>query len=152
MTLRKRRALSALENQVMGVVWKQKHATADEVRVALADVRVLKDSTVRTVLRRLEEKGYLRHTTAGRTFVYEPRVDAVRAAAEAVRGIIERFCQGSVETLLVGMVDDEIVPAEKLQALADKIAAAEASSARQGGVKPQVAEKSAKRSSKGKSR
>jgi BlaI family penicillinase repressor len=149
MALRKRRPLSALENQVMGVLWKRKRATADEVRVALADVRALKDSTVRTVLRRLEEKGYLRHTAAGRTYVYEPRVDAVRAAADAVRGILERFCQGSVETLLVGMVDDEIVPAEKLQALADKIAAAEASGARQGGAKPQAG---GKRPRKGKAR
>jgi predicted transcriptional regulator len=148
MTLRKRRPLSALENQVMDVVWQRGHATADQVRTALAGERELKDSTVRTVLRRLEAKGYLRHATAGRTYVYEPRVDAVRAAAEAVRGIIERFCQGSVETLLVGMVDGEIVPAEKLQALADKIAAAEAG-AGQGGTKPQA---DGKRPSKGRLR
>src|SRR5262245_41500459 len=106
MTARKRRALSPLENDVMGVMWSRERATADEVRQALAGVRELKDSTVRTVLRRLEEKGYVRHAAEGRTYVYEPKVDALRAAADAVRGIIERFCQGSVETLLVGMVDD----------------------------------------------
>lgn len=125
MAFRKRKALSALENEVMAVVWARKRATADEVRIALSTTRELKDSTIRTVLRRLESKGYLRHAVLGRTYVYEPKVDAVGAAADAVRGIIERFCQGSVETLLVGMVDDEIVPAEKLEALAKKIAAAE---------------------------
>jgi BlaI family penicillinase repressor len=152
MTLRKRRPLSALENQVMDVVWQRGRATADEVRTALAGERELQDSTVRTVLRRLEEKGQLKHTVAGRTYVYEPRVDAVRAAAEAVRGIIERFCQGSVETLLVGMVDDEIVPAETLQALADKIAAAEAAGPGEGGAKPPAAPKATKRSSTRRSR
>jgi predicted transcriptional regulator len=47
-----------------------------------------------------------------------------------VRGIIERFCAGSVENLLVGMVDSELVSADKLKGLADKIAKAEAAQGR----------------------
>ena len=46
-------------------------------------------------------------------------------ATDAVRGIVERFCDGSVEDLLVGMVDDELVSADKLKELAAKIAKAE---------------------------
>src|SRR3954454_25236888 len=98
-------SLSPLENVVMSVVWERGKATADEVRTALAKSQPLKDSTIRTVLRRLEQKGYVAHTTAGRTFGYTPQVDARNVAADAVRSIIERFCQGSVEDLLVGMVD-----------------------------------------------
>jgi BlaI family transcriptional regulator, penicillinase repressor len=121
----KRPALSPLENLVMGVVWARHRATADEVRAEMSRRRPLKDSTIRTVLRRLEEKGYLTHVVEGRTYVYAPRIDSSRAAADAVRGIIERFCEGSVEALLVGMVADELLPADKLRELADRIDAME---------------------------
>jgi predicted transcriptional regulator len=58
---------------------------------------------VRTVLRRLEEKGYLRHEVDGRTFVYHATQHRRGVAARAVQQIIDRFCGGSVEQLLVGM-------------------------------------------------
>jgi predicted transcriptional regulator len=110
----------------MRIVWTQGQATADDVRTALARDKPLKDSTVRTVLRRLEQKGYVSHVVSGRTYVYAPKVDSMRAAADAVRGIIDRFCAGSVETLLVGMVDSELLAADKLRELADRIDASEA--------------------------
>lgn len=110
----------------MNALWQRGTATAEDVRNDLAGARPLKDSTVRTVLRRLEEKGFARHTTEGRTYVYSPTVASQSVATEAVRGIIERFCDGSVEDLLVGMVDSEIVSADTLKKLADRIAKAEA--------------------------
>lgn len=122
--------LSPLENSVMNVLWARESATADDVRTALAASQPLKDSTVRTILRRLEEKGFVQHTTEGRTYVYSPTVASQNVATDAVRGIIERFCDGSVEDLLVGMVDDQIVSADKLKKLADKIAKAEAAQKR----------------------
>jgi predicted transcriptional regulator len=105
----------------MRAIWERGQATADEVRTALASSQPLKDSTIRTILRRLEEKGYVAHRTVGRTFVYTPQVDSRNVAVDAVRGVIERFCRGSVEDLLVGMVDSEIVSPQKLQELADRI-------------------------------
>ncbi len=83
----------------------------------------MKDSTVRTILRRLEEKGYVRHATEGRTYVYSPTVASRSVAADAVRGIMERFCNGSLEDLLVGMVDREVVSPAELQELAERIGA-----------------------------
>ena len=122
--------LSPLENQVMNVVWQRGAATADDVRTALAKSRRLKDSTIRTVLRRLEEKGFIEHTVEGRTFRFSPKIAPQNVATNAVRGIIDRFCAGSVENLLVGMVDSELLSAETLKSLADKIAKAEAAQKR----------------------
>ncbi len=122
---RQKPTLSTLENAVMRVVWERRRATADEVRTVLAKTQPLKDSTIRTILRRLEQKGYVTHTTAGRAFVYTPQVDSRNVAADAVRGIIERFCQGSVEDLLLGMVDGELISPQKLEELARRIARAE---------------------------
>jgi predicted transcriptional regulator len=113
--------LSRLENLVMSVVWNAGSATADLVRTKLASRQVMKESTVRTILRRLEVKGYVRHVTEGRTYVYSATSPQRNVAAEAVRSIIDRFCNGSVEDLLVGMVDREVVSPELLQKLAQRI-------------------------------
>ncbi len=84
---------------------------------------VLRDSTVRTVLSRLEDKGYLRHEVEGRTFIYSSLERPRRLAVRAVKQIIDRFCHGSVESLLTGMVDDEVVDAKELQRIIDRLAA-----------------------------
>jgi BlaI family penicillinase repressor len=135
MTRRERPRLGPLENAVMRVLWDCQRATADQVRTALAGSQPLKDSTVRTILRRLEQKGYVTHVTEGRTYVYLPRVESRNVATAAVRGIIDRFCDGSVEDLLVGMVDDEIVSPKKLRQLAERIGRAEAGAKRKRGSK-----------------
>jgi BlaI family transcriptional regulator, penicillinase repressor len=116
--------LSPLELQVMEMLWARTSMTADDVRTALSPARPLKDSTIRTVLRRLEEKGYLEHSTEGRTFIYKPKDSAQRTAGNAVRQIIDRFWNGSVEQFLLGMVQNEIVDEDELKRLAARIAEA----------------------------
>ena len=115
--------LGELERDVLLIVWRHGFVTADEVREDLD--RPLKDSTVRTVLRRLEEKGYLEHSVDDRTFVYRPAESRQRVAGRAVKRIVDWFCEGSVETLLVGMVDSNVLDRAELQRLADRIAAAQ---------------------------
>ncbi len=118
-------ALSPLENAVMQVVWSDQPVTADSVRQKLQGQHELKDSTIRTLLRRLEEKGYVDHDVDGRTYVYRAKVEQNNVAASAVRGIVDRFCSGSVENLLIGLVDDKMISPERLRELADQIATAE---------------------------
>ena len=126
-----RAPLSELENKVMRIVWLEGQATAERVREALADRDDLKDSTVRTILRRLEEKGYVTHRTEGRAYVYRPAVAQRSVAAEAVRSIIQRLCNGSVEDLLLGMIDREVVSPDALQQLAQRVTAAQKTSPEQ---------------------
>ena len=80
---------------------------------------------MRTVLRRLEEKGYLAHSVEDRTFVYSPAQSRQRVAGRAVKRIVDWFCEGSVEALLVGMVDSRVLDRAELQRLAERIAAAQ---------------------------
>ena len=120
-----RPTLSPLESDVMRVVWSRKRTTAEEVRQALQASRALKDSTIRTLLRRLEAKGYVDHDVEGRTYVYRPRIEEQHVATQQVRGIVERFCSGSIENLLVGLVDDDLISPESLRELADRIDDAE---------------------------
>jgi BlaI family penicillinase repressor len=106
----------------MEVVWERTSATAEDVRLALADRHLMKESTVRTMLKRLEDKGYVEHRVDGRTNVYRGIDAPQNVAAKAVRQIIERFCGGSVEQLLVGMVNNDVVGEQELQRLAQRIA------------------------------
>lgn len=121
----KRPPLSPLESDVMRIVWSRAGTTADDVRVALQADRELKDSTIRTLLRRLEAKGYIEHDVDGRTYVYRPKIEEQHVATQQVRGIIDRFCSGSVENLLVGLVDDQLLSPDALRELADRIDEAE---------------------------
>jgi BlaI family transcriptional regulator, penicillinase repressor len=114
--------LSNLEHLVMDVLWKRGSATAEEVRAALAKRHFMKESTARTILGRLEGKGYVRHRVEGRTNVYSGIERQASVAAKAVRQIIDRMCGGSVERLIVGMVDNEVIDSRELATLVRKIA------------------------------
>jgi BlaI family penicillinase repressor len=120
--IRRRKTISPLEQLLMDYVWAHPGCTADACREGVARQRALKDSTIRTILRNLEEKGYISHDVDGRTFLYRA-VDSKRnVAVQAVQQLIERFCGGSVEELLVGMVDNQVLEPKQLQKLAEKIA------------------------------
>lgn len=116
--------LGDLEREVMQLVWGFGPTTAEEVRERLP--RKLKESTVRTVLKRLEEKGYVSHSVEGRTYRYAAAMARHRVAAKAVKRIVDWFCNGSVEEVLVGMVDNQMLDQKQLKKLADKIADARA--------------------------
>jgi predicted transcriptional regulator len=114
--------LGELERSILLIVWRKGTLTAEQVREELG--RPLKDSTIRTVLRRLEEKGYLAHTVQDRTFVYRPAESRQRVTGRAVKRIVDWFCAGSVEALLVGMVDSKVLDRNELKRLAERIATA----------------------------
>ena len=119
--------LGDLEREVMQLVWAHGPVTAEAVRKRLA--RRLKESTVRTVLRRLEDKGYADHTVEGRTYIYHAAEPRSRVAAKAVKRIVDWFCNGSIEEVLVGMVDTAMLDQRQLRQLADQVAKAKAEKA-----------------------
>lgn len=111
--------LGGLEREVMQLVWTSGPLTAESVRERLS--RRLKESTIRTVLKRLEDKGFVTHSVRGRTYVFEAAETRGKVAARAVRRIVDWICNGSVEEVLVGMVDSAALDAGQLERLADKI-------------------------------
>jgi len=122
LNIRVRKTPTPLEQFLLDYVWAHPDCTAETCREGLASERKLKDSTIRTVLRKLEEKGYVTHTVNGRTFVYRAVDTRRNVAVEAARHLIDRFCNGSVEELLVGLVDNQVLEPRQLQRLAEKIA------------------------------
>jgi len=111
--------LSPLEHDVMRIVWARGSATAAEMGSALP--RRLTNATVRTLLRRLEAKGYLRHVVRGRVFVYEPAVAQSQAATGALRRIVQRFFGGSASSLVAGLVDEGLIGPDEVRALSKRL-------------------------------
>jgi BlaI family transcriptional regulator, penicillinase repressor len=116
-----RKALSHLEHQLMEILWKSGTGTAEQIREALAPRHELKESTVRTVLRRLQDKGYVKYRVEGKAFVYSGVDKPRNVAVRAVRQILDRFCDGSLEQLLVGMVENHELDRAELQELARRL-------------------------------
>jgi BlaI family penicillinase repressor len=114
-----RSPLTDLENEVMRVVWDSGNASVEAVHKVVSRTRSLKETTIRTILRRLEQKGYLTHREEARAYVYLAVEPSRSLAARAVRQIIDRFCKGSVEELVSGMVDARVLSKIELERLGE---------------------------------
>jgi BlaI family transcriptional regulator, penicillinase repressor len=113
-----RAPLTELENRIMGVIWSGGPSSVEAVYEEVSQKHKLKETSVRTMLRRLERKGFLRHEVEGRAFIYRAAEPARGFAARAVRQIIDHLCQGSVEELVTGMVDAKVLSNRELDQLA----------------------------------
>jgi len=116
------KGLGEVEQMIMDHVWAHGPCSAESCREALAATRPMKESTVRTILSRLEQKGFVSHEVEGRTYIYRAAEARQNVAVRAVKSIIDRFCGGSAEELVVGMVDHAVINREQLERLAKKIA------------------------------
>jgi len=98
-------AFTDRELDVMTVLWNRGTATVSEVREKLHDK--LAYTTVLTVLRTLEEKGYVKHEDEGRAHRYIPIVDRATAGTTALRRMLNTVFGGSAELLLTNLVNHQ---------------------------------------------
>lgn len=113
--------LTDLQQAILDFLWTNGSSTAEAIREGIQRRHPLKDSSIRTLLRRLEARGLVSHTVDGKVFVYSAGVPSQQVAVSAIRQVIQRFCAGSVEQLLVGMVDENVLTAADLERLAKKV-------------------------------
>jgi predicted transcriptional regulator len=113
--------LTGLQQAILDFLSKHEAATADAIRQGLKPRYPLSDSSVRTLLRRLEARGLVSHTVEGKAFIYRAEVHSTRVAADAVKRLIQGFWAGSAERFLAGLVDEEVLSADELERLAKKV-------------------------------
>jgi len=119
---RKSPTLTEVELELMDVLWEKGRATVSEIVEALPDER-LAYSSVLTMMRILEQKGYVEHEKEGRAFVYRPVVDRQQAQKSVIGYLLKRFFNNSPELLVVNLLEtEELGPAEieKLKEMIDK--------------------------------
>lgn len=111
---------TARELDVMNALWEGGPSTVAEVRKALDDE--LAYTTVLTVLRILEDKGYVTHASEGRAHRYRPLVERTDARDSALRRMTRRLFSGSPELLLTRLVEDEDLSDDELRRMKDLLA------------------------------
>jgi predicted transcriptional regulator len=101
----------------MSVLWQHETATVGDVVAALHEGRAVNYSTVQTILRILEKKGYVTHEKVARAFVYRPAVDARQARQRALRHLVTRLFNGSPSLLILNVLEDQDIDAAELKRL-----------------------------------
>ncbi len=113
------------ELEVMAALWEQGSGTVTEVRALLPDA--LAYTTVLTILRNLEEKGYLRRESEGRAHRYFPRVGRAAAQRSFVGRVVDQLFGGRPADLVAHLVEDDALSAAELQRLQRLLGASDAS-------------------------
>lgn len=101
------------ELDIMAVLWEEGPSTVADVRDELADD--LAYTTVLSLLRTLEEKGYVGHEAEGRAYRYHARVERGEARVSAVEYMTNKLFSGSTESLLTHLVSDQALTDEQLE-------------------------------------
>jgi predicted transcriptional regulator len=110
-------ALTDAEARVMAVLWERGTGTVGEVVADLKRKRPVTYSTVQTILRILEGKGYVEHDKVARAFVYRPLVDERQARRRALRHLVTRLFNGSSTLLVLNVLEDEGISQAELARL-----------------------------------
>jgi len=114
---RKLRAMSPAETEILRLVWRLEEATVQSICDALPARRTITYKTVQTLLRRLEEKGYLKHRTEGKAHVFVPAVQRERVVKQTVLDFVDRLFGGDPRPLMQFLAEDGHIDAEDIEEL-----------------------------------
>jgi predicted transcriptional regulator len=109
-------SLTDAEARLMTVLWDKQRATVAEVVAGLGK-RAVNSSTVQTLLRILETKGYVAHEKEGRAFVYRPLIDQTQARRRALSHLVSRLFNNSPSLLVLNVLEDERIDPKEIERL-----------------------------------
>ena len=109
------RRLSQLQREIMEIVWERGEVSAIEVREILSANRDLAKNTVRTLLERMERKGWLKHREDGRTYLYMAAQSRRASVGQKVLEVIDQVCGGSAEELISALLDYRGLSSQELK-------------------------------------
>ena len=99
-------SLPPLQRELMDIIWEQNEVTASQVRKLYSKRRDLAGNTVRTVMMRMEMKGWLTHRVVGNTFLYTPALPPEAVAGQTVAEVVDTVCGGSPEVLVEALLEN----------------------------------------------
>jgi BlaI family penicillinase repressor len=110
--------LTGQELEIMKIVWERESVTVRDVYEALLEQRKVAYTTVMTMMKILEQKGYLRKKQSDRAYVYRPAQPKRQVVGDMVREFVDRVFNGSAEPLLMHLVEDHDLSPEELEEIA----------------------------------
>ena len=116
MARRKSETLTEVELELMDVLWDKGAASVTDIVEALPEER-LAYSSVLTMMRILEQKGYVTHEKEGRAFIYRPLVNRREAQQSVIGYLLRRFFDNSPEQLVVNLLEHEEVGPREVKRL-----------------------------------
>ena len=111
------RAMSPAETEILRLVWQLEEATVQGICDALPAKRKIAYKTVQTLLRRLEEKGYLKHKLDGKAHVFFPAIRREQVIKRTVLDFLDRLFGGDPRPLMQFLAEDGHVDVEDLEEL-----------------------------------
>jgi BlaI family penicillinase repressor len=120
-------SLSQSQREIMEIVWDRGEVSAIEVREILSAKRDLAKNTVRTLLERMEDKGWLQHREDGRTYIYAAAQPREASIGQKVLELVDHICGGSPETLVNALLDYRGLRPEELKRIRQILDQAKAS-------------------------
>jgi BlaI family penicillinase repressor len=124
--------LTPAQGEIMDIIWGVGEVSASEVRRTLSKSRAVARNTVRTLLERMEEKGWLTHREEGRTFLYSAAQPRQATIGQKVQEIVETVCGGSPEALVNALLDYRGLSSEELQRIRQMLSQARAAKTKKG--------------------
>lgn len=117
MTKRQLQAMSPAETEILRLVWQIGQATVQQVCEQLPPRRNIAYKTVQTLLRRLEEKGYLRHRIKGKAYVFSPAIKREDVVKRTVLDFLDRLFAGDPRPLMQFLAEDGRIDADDIERL-----------------------------------
>lgn len=105
------------ELRILQAMWELEKATVEQIIHHPSFSSPPNYKTTQTILRIMEEKGLVDHTSRGRVFVFEPRVSREEVGRLSVRNLLEQNFQGSPAKLLLNLLESGPVDAAELEEL-----------------------------------
>ena len=117
-----RHRLGDLQLAIMGLLWSRREATAAEVHSALLEERGLAVTTIKTMLRKMEERGIVTHRAEGRTFIYRPAIAESDVRESMVGEVVQRMFAGDGAALVNHLIEAGEIDLDELEELSVTLA------------------------------
>ena len=124
--------LTPAQQEIMEIIWERGELSASEVRRILSQTRPVARNTVRTLIERMEEKGWITHRPDGRTFLYSAAQQRNVRIGQKVREVIETVCGGSPEALVTALLDYRGLSPTELERIRQMLSKARATKGEKG--------------------
>lgn len=116
--------LTRAEEDLMQIIWDLGPCTVSQIRDVIAqksDGKKPPHSTISTIVRILDEKGYLTHKAYGRTYEYRPIISRKEYSKTSLKKLVNDYFNGSMDTLVSFMVKEDDLKISELSDLVDRL-------------------------------